>query len=161
MQDPRFAEMWSEPTSTYTVGVNGRIPIWDWGERKHRIEASRISLRQTDLRIEQAEAQIRADVQNEVRNVAEYQNRALAMEENLALASGLSRESLDGYRRGEITAVDLLQGFRRETDTAQNFLDSYMGLKGAITRLQQLTYFDFERGLSVLERFGVALPQSP
>lgn len=161
MQDPVFADMWGEPTNTYTIGVNGRIPIWDWGERKARIEASSISLRQTELRMEEAEAQIRADVQNEIRNVTEYQNRALAMEENLLLASQLSQESLAGYERGEITALGLLQSFRRETDTAENVLDAYMGWRRAITRLQQLTYFDFERGVPVLERFGVSLPQSP
>jgi outer membrane protein len=161
MQDPEFVEMWAQPTNTYTIGVNGEIPIWDWGERKYRIEASQITLRQTQLRIEQAEADIRARVQNEVRNVAEYQDRALAMEANLELARRLSDTSLAGYRRGDITAVDLLQTLRRESDTAQNLLDAYIGWKRAITRLQQLTYYDFERNVPVLQRFGVELPQSP
>ena len=161
MQDPRFTDMWSQPTNTYTVGVNGRIPLWDWGERKYRIEASRISLRQTELRIEEADAQIRANVQNVVRNVAEYQNRALAMEANLVLATQLSEQSLDGYRRGDITTGDLLLTFRRQSDTAENLVDAYTGWRRAITRLQQLTYFDFERGVPVLERFGVTLPQRP
>jgi len=161
MQDPRFGAMWSQPTNTYTIGVNGRIPLWDWGERRYRIAASRISLRQTELRIEEAGAQIRANVQNVVRDVAEYQNRALAMEANLVLATQLSEESLDGYRRGDITTGDLLLTFRRQSDTADNVVDAYTGWRRAITRLQQLTFFDFERGIPVLERFGVTLPQRP
>lgn len=158
MQDPAFQDMWAQPTNTYTIGVNGRIPIWDWGERKYRIQASEVRLRQTNLRKEQAEAEIRADVQSEVRNVAEYQNRTLAMEENLELANGLSEESLSRYEQGDITVVDLLQSFRRQTDTAQNLLDAYLGWRRAITRLQELTYYDFERDVPVLERFGVASP---
>lgn len=161
MQDPNFGNMWSQPTNTYTLGVNGRIPIWDWGERKHRIAASEIGLRQTELRIEQTEAQIRADVQNEVRNVAEFQTRALAMQDNLDLARQLSQETLDGYRNGEIAAIDLLQSFRREVDTAENLLDAYLGWRRAITRLQRLTFYDFERDLPVLQRFNVAIPQQP
>lgn len=157
MQDPVFQDMWSRPSNTYTLGVNGRIPIWDWGERSARIEASRIGLRQTELRIEEAETDIRASVQNAIRNVSEYQSRALAMEDNLALASDLSRASIDGYAAGEISALELLQSFRREVDTARNLLDAYLGWRRAISDLQQLTFYDFERGVPVLERFGIQL----
>jgi outer membrane protein TolC len=157
MQDPVFQQMWSRPTNTYTVGVNGEIPIWDWGERRARIDASRISLQQTQLRIEQAETDIRASVQNEIRNVAEYQSRALAMQDNLRLAGELAEESLRRYRLGDVSALDLLQSFRREVDTAENLLDAYLGWKRAISELQEMTFFDFERGLPVLERFGIEL----
>ncbi len=160
MQDPVFRDMWGDPTNTYTIGVNGRIPIWDWGERKYRIEASRIGVTQSQLRIEQVEAEIRANVRNEVRSVEEFQNRALSMETNLELAARLSEESLVGYRRGEITAADLLQSFRREADTAQNLLDAYLGWRRSITRLQRLTFYDFERDAPVLERYSIAVPRS-
>ena len=155
MQDPAFQAMWDRPTNTYTVDVNAYLPIWDWGQRSARIASSRIGLDQTQLRIEQAEQQIRSDVQNQVRNVEEFESRALAMEENLALASGLSMSSIEVYRDGSITALELLQSFQREADTANNFLDAYLGWRQALLRIQQLTFFDFERGVPVLERFGV------
>lgn len=158
MQDPVFQQMWGEPTNTYTIDVNGRIPIWDWGERKYRIQAAEVGLRQTDLRREEVENQIRASVQSEVRNVTEYQSRALAMEENLELARGLSEESLERYAEGSLAVVDLLQTLRREADTAQNLLDAYLGWRQAITRLQEMTFYDFERGVPVLERFGIGIP---
>lgn len=155
MRDPVFQHMWGDPTNTYTVGVNGEIPIWDWGERKYRIQASEIELRQTELRREQAVSDIRSSVQSEVRNVEEYQSRAVAMEQNLELARQLSAESLTLYTQGQITAVDLLQTLRREADTARNLLDAYLGWRGAITSLWELTYYDFEEDLPVLERFEI------
>lgn len=161
MQDPVFQEMWDEPTNTYTVGVNGEIPIWDWGERKYRIQAAEVGLRQTHLRRQQEEDEIRANVQSEVRNVAEYQTRALAMEQNLELARELSQESLERYARGELAVVDLLQTLRREADTAGNLLDAYLSWRRAITRLQELTFYDFEREVPVLERFGIGAPGAP
>ena len=160
MQDPIFAQMWGQPTNTYTIDVNGSIPIWDWGERKYRIQAAEVGLRQTDLRREEVESQIRASVQNEVRNVTEYQSRALAMEENLELAQQLSAESLSLYAEGGLAVVDLLQTLRRETDTAQNLLDAYLGWRRAITRLQEMTFYDFERGVPVLDRFGIEIPDA-
>lgn len=157
MQDSLFGDLLTHPSNSYTVGVTGRIPIWDWGERDARIEASRISMRQTELRIEEAEVNIRANVQNEVRNVSEFQNRATAMQANLALASGLSREDIARFRRDEISSLELLQTFQRESETARNLLDAYLGWRRAISALQQLTFYDFEVGLPVLERFGVTL----
>ena len=52
--------------------------------------------------------------------------------------------------------MDVLQSFRREVDTADNLLDAYLGWRRALLRIQRLTYFDFELGLPVLERFGVS-----
>lgn len=160
MRDPNFGAMWGLPSNTYTVGVDASIPIWDWGERKYRVQASEVSIRQTELRIEEAEVQIRANVRNEIRNVEEYQTRALAMEANLILASDLSEESLIRYEQGEITALDLLQSFRREVDTAQNLMDAYLGWRRSINRLQEITFYDFETGMPVLESFGVSLQPS-
>jgi hypothetical protein len=58
------------------------------------------------------------------RNVGEFQSRALNMEQNLSLASQLSQESLDLYEVGSITALDLLQSFRRQVDTDGNLRDA-------------------------------------
>ena len=107
------------------------------------------------LRIEQTEQSIRSDVQNQVRNAEEFEDRALAMEQNLLLATELSASSLELYREGSIAALDLLQSFRRQVDTANNFLDAYLGWRRSLLRIQQLTFYDFERGMPLLQRFGV------
>ena len=85
----------------------------------------------------------------------EFENRVIAMEDNLALANELSQSSLSLYRGGSITALDLLQSFRRELDTANNFLEAYLGWRQALVNIQQLTYYDFEYDMPVMERFGV------
>jgi outer membrane protein TolC len=156
--DPRFGNIWGQPTNTYTVDVNAYLPIWDWGGRKARIAASRIELQQTELEQEEAVTQIVSNVQNEARNVEEFQSRALNMQNNLQLASNLSASSIDLYRQGSATILDVLQSFRREEDTATNLLDAYLGWRNALLRMQRLTFYDFERGIPVLERYGVQLP---
>jgi outer membrane protein TolC len=160
MQDPLVRHLFARPTNTYTVDVNAYLPLWDWGERSSRVEASRISLRQTELRMDEAEASIVSNVENEVRNIEEYQNRALAMQENIELATALSSSSLDRYADGSASLLDVLQSFRRELDTANNLLDSYLGWRNALLRMQELTYYDFELGMPVMERFGVTVPDA-
>ena len=155
MQDPRFGNLWQEPRNSYTVNVSGHIPIWDWGERKHRIRAQQYSLERTDLQVEEARSSIETSVQNEVRNLEEYEQRALNMQENLTFARQITATTLERYRAGDVTLVDLLQTIRREDDTANNLLEAYLGLKNALLRLQQLTYYDFEHDLPLLERFRI------
>jgi outer membrane protein TolC len=77
------------------------------------------------------------------------------MEQNVELAAGLSQSSLELYRNGSATILDVLQSFRRESDTADNLLDAYLGWRRALLRLQRMTFYDFERGAPVLDRYGV------
>ncbi len=77
------------------------------------------------------------------------------MQENLNFARQITATTLERYRAGDVALVDVLQTVRRESDTADNFLEAYLGLKNALLRLQQLTYYDFERDMPLLERFRI------
>jgi outer membrane protein len=155
-QDPQFSGVFGQPSNTYTVDVNAYLPIWDWGQRSARVQASEINMRRTELRMEETTVEVVSDVENEVRNIEEFQNRALSMEQNLELAAGLSQSSLDLYEQGTATILDVLQSFRREADTSENLLDADLGWRRALLRIQRLTFYDFELGIPVLDRYGIA-----
>jgi outer membrane protein TolC len=155
MRDPIFNNILQDPENTYTVDVNASLPLWDWGERDARIEASRVNLRRSALQMEEANVEIVADVQNEIQDVLELQDRAVSMQDNLALAQDISAQSLTGYRDGSMTALDLLQTLQRELETAENLLDAYVGWRQSIQGLQELTYYDFELDVPVMERYGI------
>jgi outer membrane protein TolC len=154
-RDEEFEKLWVDPDNSYTVNVNAYVPVWDWGERRARIASSEIGIQQSHLRIEETEIQIISDVRNEVLNVKDRESRTFAMRENLELAQNVSETSFQRYEDGAITALDLILSLRREADTAENFLEAYLGWRGSLRRLQELTYYDFERNIPVLERFGV------
>jgi len=71
------------------------------------------------------------------------------------LAADVTETSLQRYRDGATTVMDLLLNLRREADTRENFLEAYLGWRSSLSRLWELTYFDFERGVPVMERFDV------
>ncbi len=154
-RDEIFEKLWVDPENSYTINVDAYLPIWDWGERKARIASSQIGIDQARLRMEEAEIQIVSGVRNEVLNVRDRESRTMAMRDNLELARGVSETGLQRYRAGATTALDLMLSLRREVDTAENFLDAYLGWRSALRRLQVMTYWDFERQMPVLDRFGV------
>ena len=155
MRHPYLSNLLRDPENTYTVAVNASVPIWDWGERDARIEAASVNLRRSVLEMEEAEVEIVSNIQNEIQDVLELQARAVTMNGNLALAEATSAQSLDGYRAGSLSALDLLQTLRREVDTADNLLDAYVGWRESILRLQELTYYDFEFDIPVMDRYGL------
>jgi outer membrane protein TolC len=154
-RDAVFGGLWRETDNSFSLDLEANIPIWDWGERSARIQASEIGVRQTRLRIDQARLDIQTDIENEVRNVEEFQSRALSMQETLGLASRISVQSLERYAAGEVSVLDLLQNVRREFDTANTSLETYLGWRRALLRLQELTFYDFERGMPLLDRYGI------
>ncbi|MFP4623474.1 MAG: TolC family protein [Gemmatimonadota bacterium] len=153
MADTYLMHVLEEPRNSYTVSVNAHVPIWDWGERAARVHAAELRLEQTELSIQEAESEIRSDIINAVETLEAYQDRALVMQENLTLAEGLAEESLARYEAGEIGILELLRSLDRNTETAMNFLDTYLGYRSALLDLQQMTYFDFEIGGPVFDRF--------
>ena len=155
MQDPALRELMNDPSNSYTVGVSGYIPIWDWGARRQRVHAQRLSLQRVRLSIEETRESIERDVGNVVRNLEEYQQRALSMQANLDLAREVSAMSLARYQGGQGSMLDLVQAFERQADTAENFLDAYLGYRRAILDLQRITFYDFENEVPLLERFQI------
>lgn len=77
------------------------------------------------------------------------------MQENLERAQRIAEESFSRYQTGTIGILDLLQALRREVDTVNTFLDAFLGWRQSLQRLQDLTYYDFEADLPVLDRFDI------
>lgn len=77
------------------------------------------------------------------------------MQDNRELARKTTESTLERYRAGEVTLVDLLPTIDREASTAENFLDAFMGYQQTLRQLKELTYYDFEYNVPLVERFAV------
>jgi outer membrane protein TolC len=153
VQDPVFRNLWFEPRNSYTFDVRARVPLWDWGQRRHRVQAQLFSLERSELQLEEAESNIETQVRSQVRNLQEYEQRLRNMEQNLLLARQVTQTTIERYRSGAIALVDLLQTLQREEATSRNFLEAYLGYKRSLLRLQELTFYDFERDMPLAERY--------
>lgn len=156
VQDPRFQNLWTDPRNSYTVEVNATVPIWDWGERRHRIQAQQFSLDRAKLSEEQTLSEIETEVRNLVASLDDFGRRTRTMLETLKLAHELTETTVTRYRAGEVGLSDLMQALSRETTTGNNLLNAYQGYQRTLRRLKEVTFFDFEAGLPLVERFNIA-----
>lgn len=155
MQDPRYQNLWSAPRNSYTVEVNATVPIWDWGERKHRIQAQQFSLDRAKLSEEQTLSEIETEIRNLVASLDDFGARTRTMLDTLRLAHDLTLATVARYRAGEVGLSDLTQALARESTTANNLLNAYQGYHRTLRRLKEVTFFDFEAGLPLAERFEI------
>jgi outer membrane protein TolC len=155
MQDPLFRNLLAEPRNSYTLDVTARVPIWDWGQRGHRIQAQAHSLERARLSVEQAQSEIETNVRSQVRSLEDYRQRLVNMQTNLDLARKTTASTMERYRNGEVGLVDLLQTIDREASTSENFLSAYMGYQRTLLRLNELTFYDFQSETPLVDRFSV------
>ncbi|RPI01588.1 MAG: TolC family protein [Calditrichaeota bacterium] len=152
-QDDRVNQLWQEYDNSYSVTVNAYIPIWDWGQRQARIEAQDITIRKTELSIEEAQSQIESEIRTAVQDVQEYQKRALNMQNNLQMADEITNISLNQFEEEKVSLQDLLQTLNRQRETETNFLDAYLGYRKSFLTLMIDTYYDYENEIQLLEKF--------
>jgi len=156
VQDPRFQNLWTDPRNSYTVEVNATVPIWDWGERGHRIQAQQFSLDRATLSEEQTLSEIDTEVRNLVASLDDFGRRTQTMLETLTLAHELTETTVSRYRSGQVGLSDLMQALSRESTTANNLLNAFQGYQRTLRRLKEVTFFDFEAGQPLVERFNIA-----
>jgi outer membrane protein len=152
-QDGELDKLWSSYNNSYSTTVNAYVPLWDWGQRKARIEAQTITNRKTELSMEEARTQIESEIRTAVQNVQEYQQRALNMQTNLQMAQEITSFSIDQYAKKQISLQDLLQTLNRQRETESNFLEAYMGYRKSLLTLTIDTYYDYENNIELLEKY--------
>ena len=154
-QDEALNDLWNQYDNSYSVSIDVYIPIWDWGRRKTLIAADKISLRRSELAIEEFEEKVETDIRNAIEDLREFQRRTLTMEDHLETSESLTEASIEQYEDGNMTLQDLLSSIKTQTETGLAFLNAYLGYRKSILSLMTKTYYDFEFDQPLIERFQV------
>ena len=152
-EDEIFDEMNHTYDNSYSVAVNAYIPLWDWGRRKANIQAEEISIKRTDLYIEDSRTSIRANILNAIINLEEYQERAISMRKSVEMTRNITAISVDNYRNGALSLQDVLQIVNQQRETEMNFLDAFLGYRRSLLWLTTQTYYDYENDISLIEKY--------
>ena len=149
-----FSTMWDRYDNSNSIAVSAYLPIWDWGQRRARMEAQRMNVKRRDLEIAEHHETIRKNVANAVTNMNEYQARCLNMQESLKLSQEFTELSIDKYEKGEMSLQDLLQSVKRHRETEEKFLSTYLGYKRSVLSLMGYTYYDYENDISLIRKYA-------
>ncbi len=149
--DERYRYLFDDFDNSNSVTLSAYVPIWDWGRRKARIEAGKISLDRIDLNIEETEKEIKATIVNVIKNVNEYQARILNLENGATAAEEITDFSLERYQNNGISLQDILQIVSRQKETEENFLEAYLDYRQSFLDLLESTYYNYETNMSLID----------
>ena len=97
----KFAGAWA-------IGLTLKVPIWNWGEGRHKVRAAQAEAEMTALRAEEAREKITLQVTQESFRVNEAIRKLNLARKNLEKANENVRIADLGYREDVIPLTDLL-----------------------------------------------------
>jgi len=77
------------------------------------------------------------------------------LQKNSQLAQKITEYSFDQYARGNIQVQDLLRAIENEAATRANLLNTYLDYRKSLFNLIKHTFFDYEHGVPLSERFDI------
>jgi len=140
----KFANIYETPTNNPSVSISLSIPIFDWGERKARIQSQKtaqtIALLNYEDEIVSIELAIRQSMRslNNIRTQIEIQEKQV---ENTLRTYELNQIR---YREGELTGLQMNQYQAQVSNSRTSLARQQIAYKTELLNLKILTLYDFE-----------------
>lgn len=151
----QFKNLWERYDNSNSITLTTYFPVWDGGQRKARIQAELVDVRQRELEIIDKKVDLRKDIINAFTNLSEYYQRSVNMEKSMEIAKEIADIRIGKYEQNEISLQDLLLTVNRHKETEVIFLDVYLGYKRSNLDLMVETYYDFEKNISLLDEIDL------
>ncbi|MCK4772980.1 MAG: TolC family protein [Candidatus Latescibacteria bacterium] len=140
----RFYDALVNPDQARGVSINFRVPLWDWGRNRARVNAKLIELEKVRQSGEEVKRSIRREVQSVVDRVMEAQARLDLLVRSVDAANRSYRLSLQQFETGVMNSQDLLLTQHRLADSKRSYLNAYLDYRRALVDMMRRTYWDWE-----------------
>jgi outer membrane protein TolC len=133
----RGGPAWSRTETTWTIGVQYTVPIFDGLRREARIEAQDVQVRQDEISITDLKDAITAEVRSALIDLASSQSLQAVAQERVALAEKELGQARDRFRVGVASNLDVIaaqQGLSRASEQSVNALAGAAGSRARLAR---------------------------
>lgn len=114
---------------TWAVGVTLKVPVWNWGEGKYKVQSAKADALAAELKTAEAREKIELQVNQEAFRVNEANHKYSLSMKNLEKAEENLRTAQVGFKEGVITTSDLLQAQTAWLQAHSDKIDSQIDLK--------------------------------
>lgn len=109
---------------TWAVGATLSVPLWQWGEGRHKVRAARAEARVAVLETEETADKIRLQIRACRFNLEEAQSRMAQAERLKARADENLRMARFGHQEGVITTAELMAAHTAWLDARSEAIDA-------------------------------------
>lgn len=122
---------------TWSVGLLLKVPLWEWGEGKHKVRAAKADVAMTALKAQEAQEKITLQVTQSHLVLNEAQKKLSLSRRNLSKAEENLRMARVGFDEGVITTSDLLAAQTAWMAAKTDVVDAQIDLQLANAALQK------------------------
>jgi outer membrane protein TolC len=126
------------------VAISFSIPIFDWGEKRARMEAANASREIKTIDLEVEKNNIMIGIRKVYRNLQNLENQILIAEQNVKNANLTYDINLERYRNGDLTSIDLNRFQSQLSEKKTSHADALINYKIELLNLKILSLYDFE-----------------
>lgn len=148
--DQTLGDIYQSPTRKQVVGISFDIPLWDWGEKKSRVNASKLSMKSSELSLEEEKTDMIIAIRKAYRNLNNLVNQIEIAEQSVRNAQLTYDINLERYRNGDLTSMDLNLYQNQLSQKKTSLTDAQINYKLGILSMKILTLWDFENNQPVM-----------
>ena len=148
--NPQFANIYETPTQSPSIMVSFSIPIFDWGQRKARIQAQKTAQTIAQLDYENQKVDIELGIRQSLRSLANLSTQISIREKNIRNAQLTYDLNQIRYREGDLTGLQMSQYQTQLSNARTNLVEAQINYKNELLNLKILTLYDFENNQPIV-----------
>ena len=148
--DTKFSEVYESPTNNPRVAVSFNIPLWDWGEKRARMAASRANLEVSKVDLADQKNDIIINIRQVYRSLQNLETQIDIARQNVKNAELTYEINLERYQNGDLTSMDLNQFQIQLSDKKMALSNALISYKLELLNLKIQSLWDFETQQSIL-----------
>jgi outer membrane protein TolC len=146
-------KLFDSPNSDYLFALTFDIPLFDWGEKKHRLAARQAQIDTANLSAEEEIKNIKSEIREAYRSFINQKLQIEIAEKSIKNAELTYEINLERYRNGDLSSKDLQFYQLQLSQQRLNLVQALINNRLALLDLKIRTLWDFENNRSILADF--------
>jgi outer membrane protein TolC len=142
--DQRFSDIYNNPTQSPRVSISFNIPIFDWGQKKARIQAQKTAQVIAALDYENTKVDIELNIRQSLRSLENLRSQIGIQEKQVRNTEQTYKLNEIRYREGDLTGLQMSQYQTQLSNARTSLARSQINYKIELLNLKILTLYDFE-----------------
>ena len=121
------------------IGLQLRVPVFDGFEKRSKIRKAQVDIDNAKLSYENALKSMQTQYANAINDLANNQRNYVKQRDNYRLAEGIYGVTVDRYREGIVSMVEVLQDEMSMSDAQNNYLTAHFNYQVSNLTILKLT----------------------
>ena len=147
--DEDLGRIYADPSRNQRLTLSFNVPLYDWGEKRHRMAAAAESVARSELSANEERKRITAEIRQAHRNLETQKTQIEIAGKNVVNARQTYEINLERYRHGELSSKDIADYQNQLSREQINEVGALINYRLALLELKVRTLYDFVRDEAV------------